>query len=255
MLTATLLALIAGGQPATAAPRIWVEHTDVPVALMASNDTGAAAKGCRAEWTIRWDRDRHYTEIALVDLPAQGEVKIDDCHDWWNPSVSKTMDVAVALYGPDGKLLAKESYDGLFKLVARQGLPTDGWTGTASRGGNPAAAFDSDLNTRWDTGAKQQVGDWYLLDMGRPQRVAGLVIDSRQSASDYPASLSIFVSEDGIKWTRLMDVADTEPMNQSGRLRFDFSPVSARYIYLVLSMPHGDSWFWSIHELSVLPAK
>ena len=29
--------------------------------------------------------------------------------------------------------------------------------------------------------------------------------------------------------------------------------LTARYIRLTLTKPHGESWFWSIHELSVLP--
>jgi len=253
MLVPSVLALLVTTNPSSAAPRIWLEHTDVPVALTASNDTGTEVKGCRAEWTIRYDGGRHYTEVALVDLPAKGEVKVNDCHDWWNLSWSKTMDVTAALYGPDGSLLGKESYDGVFKLVPRQGLPTDGWTAAACRG-NPAAAFDANLGTRWDTGRAQEVGDWFTLDMGKPQRIAGLILDSRQSANDYPSGLAVFVAEDGMKWTCVADIPDTESLNQAGRIALEFGPVSARYINLLLTRPHGPNWFWSIHELSVLPA-
>ncbi len=239
--------------PASAAPRIWVQYTEAPEALMVSNDTGAEIKSCKVEWQVRWDQGRHYTEIALVDLPANGEVKVSDCQDWWDERISKTLDVTVTLYGPDGTQLASENYEGVFKLVARRGVPTDGWSARASRGPNTRAAFDNDLGSRWDTGGTQQVGDWYMLDMGRPQRLGGLTIDSRRSANDYPSGIIVDVSEDGDNWTRVANIDDTEPMNKQGKLDLAFDPVTARYICLTLKKPHGDSWFWSIHELSVLP--
>jgi hypothetical protein len=241
--------------PAAAAPRIWVQYTELPEALMVSNDTGAEVKSCKVEWQIRYDKGRHYTEVALVDLPAHGEVKVSDCREWWDERLSKTLDVTVTLYAPDGKQLATQDYEGVFKLVARHGLPTDGWSAAASRGANTKAAFDGDLGSRWDTGGKQEVGDWYMLDMGKPQRIAGLIIDARQSANDYPSGLIVDVSGDGDNWLRVAKLDDTEPVNRKGRIDLSFDPVSARYICLMLTRPHGDHWFWSIHELSVLPPK
>lgn len=241
--------------PASAAPRVWVQYTELPEAVMVSNDSGAEVKGCKVEWEIRYDQGRHYTEIALVDLPANGEVKVNDCHDWWDERSSKTLDATVTLFGPDGKVLAKESYEGVFKLVARRGIPADGWSAEASGGNRPQAAFDNDLGSRWDTGGKQEAGDWYMLDMGRPHRLASLIIDSRRSANDYPSGLVVDVSEDGDNWKRVVALDDTEPANKKGRIDLAFDPVTARYICLRLTRPHGDQWFWSIHELSVLPPK
>ncbi len=250
----TVLALLSTVvTPASAAPRIWVQYTEMPEALMVSNDSGAELKGCKVEWQVRWDRGRHYTEIAMVDLPANGEVKVSDCQDWWDERVSKTLDVTVTLYGPDGKTLATQDYDGVFKLVARRGIATDGWSAQASRGNRPQAAFDNDLGSRWDTGGTQEVGDWYMLDMGKPQRIAGLIIDARRSANDYPSGLIVDVSEDGDNWHRVAKLDDTEPVNKEGTIDLSFDAVSARYICLALTKPHGDRWFWSIHELSVLP--
>ena len=241
--------------PAFAAPRIWVQYTEIPEALIVSNDTGAEIKDCKVEWQVRWDKGRHYTEIALVDLPANGEVKVSDCGDWWDERISKTLDVKVTLYGPDGKALATQDYEGVFKLVARHGLPTDGWSAEASRGANIRAAFDADLGSRWDTGGKQEAGDWYMVDMGQSQRIAGLIVDARRSANDYPSGLIVDVSEDGDNWTRVAKIDDTEPVNKKGRIDVSFDPVAARYICLTLTRPHGDRWFWSMHELSVLPPK
>jgi len=249
-LVAVSLAFLAAGA-AFAAPRVWLEGTDVPEALMASNDSGKEIAGCKVEWTLTYADGSHYTEIAMADLPANGSVKVNDCREWWDERRTKTLHVSLTLYGPDAAVLASHTSD--LKLVARQGLPTDGWSATASRGGNAAAAFDGDPATRWDTGRTQQAGDWYLLDMSRPQRFAGLIVDTRWSANDYPAALTVSVSEDNAKWTIVADIADTEPLNKQGKITLRFDPVTARYIKLVLTKPHGENWYWSIHELSVLP--
>jgi type 1 glutamine amidotransferase len=240
---------------AHAAPRIWLQYSDVPEALMVSNDSGAELKGCRAEWLVRYDGGLHYHEIARVDLPANGEVKVGDCGEWWDENRSKTLDVDLTLRGPDDKTLANQGYEGVFKVVPRQGLPTVDWVGTASRGGNTAAAFDGDPATRWDTGGTQKAGDFYLLDMRNEYRIAGLILDARGSANDYPGGLTVEVSVRGEKWRKVADIPDTESVNKRGRIKITFDPVDVQHILITLTKPHGESWFWSIHELSVLPAE
>ena len=247
------LALLFAGSAALAAPRVWLEHTDVPEALMVSNDTGAEVPGCPVEWTIRYDNRRHYTEIAMVDLPADGAVKVGDCGEWWDERRSKTLDVDLVLYDPAGAVLAQQAYRGIFQVVPRQGLSTDGWSATASRGANTAAAFDADPGSRWDTGGKQEGGDWYSLDLGRERRLAGLILDTRGSPEDYPGGLKVEVSTDGETWSTVADIEDTGPLTARGRTKIALDPVSARTIRLTLTKPHGDTWFWSIHELCVLP--
>ena len=252
---APLLVLLLLSGLANAAPRIWLQYSDVPEALMVSNDSGAEVKGCQVEWQVRYDDGRHYTEIAKVDLPANGEVKLSDCTDWWDENRSKTLDVDLKLQGPDGKELAKQSYEGVFKVVPRQGLPTTDWVGTASRGNNTAAAFDGDPGSRWDTGGVQKTGDFYLLDMKHEYRIAGLILDARGSGSDYPSGLTVEVSVRGEKWKQVADIQDTEPVNKRGRIKITFDPVEVQHILIMLTKPHGENWFWSIHELSVLPAE
>lgn len=249
------MAAATGASAALAAPRIWLEYADLPEALMVSNDSGADVRGCKVEWRVRYENGAHYAEIALADLPANGSAKVSDCRDWWDPRRSRTFDVRLALFGPNGAVLARKSYVGVFKIVTRTGIPTDGWSARASRGPHTVAAYDGDLRTRWDTGGRQRLGDWFLLDMGRTHRVSGVILDARYSANDYPSGLRVSASEDERKWSVLADIEDTEPLNQGGRLTVKFEPVSARYIRLELTRPHGNRWFWSIHELSVLPAE
>lgn len=250
--TILLLALLAA--TSWAAPKVWLVHSDVPEALMVSNDSGAEVKGCTVEWQVIWENGRHYTEIAMVGLPADGEVKVADCGDWWDERASKTLDVALRLLGPDKAVLAEQKYEGVFKSVPRVGIPTDGWTAIASHGqGNVGKAFDGDQGSRWDTGAKQEVGQWYMLDMHQDHRITGLVLDGRRSAEDYPEGIAVWVSKDGGPWRPLADIPDVRDINQRGRIKLTFDPLTARQILVMLKKPHGDHWFWSMHELCVLP--
>jgi type 1 glutamine amidotransferase len=235
---------------------VWLEYSDVPEALMVANDSGTEVRDCRVEWDIRYEKGLHYTEIASVALPARGEAKVSDCAEWWDENRSKTLDVSLRLLAPDGKPLATQAYEGVFRVVPRQGVPTTGWIASASRGGDPAAAFDGQPGTRWDTGGPQRAGDFYLLDMRDEHVISGLILDARNSSNDYPSGLKVEISVRGEAWKTVADVQDTEPVNKRGRLRIDFDPVEVQHIRLTLTKPHGDNnWFWSIHELSVLPAE
>jgi hypothetical protein len=249
-ITMVTAAVLAAGA-AMAAPAVWLNYTDVPEQLMVSSDSGLEVKGCLVEWQVRYDNGLHYTEVALVDLPAKGEVKVADCGDWWDENRSKSLDVRLKLLDPKGVVLAEKAYEGVFRVLPRQGLPTAGWSATASRG-NAAAALDGDPGTRWDTGGRQEVGDWYALRMHQVVRIRGLILDARRSSQDYPSGLTVEVTTNGEDWTRIVDLQDTEPVNKRGRLSLSFDPVDAWKVRVTLTKAHGESWFWSIHELSVL---
>ncbi|MGQ9731265.1 MAG: ThuA domain-containing protein [Candidatus Zipacnadales bacterium] len=238
---------------ANAAPKIWLEYSDVPEALLVSNDSGTEVRGCMVEWRVKLEDVLHYTEVAAVDLPAQGELKVSDCAEWWDETRSHIFDVMLTLYGPTGHKLATNAYEGIFRALTRQGLSTEGWTASASRGANVQAAFDGNSATRWDTGGRQQAGDWFLLDMGQPHWITGVILDARGSANDYPEGVRVDVSVHGKEWTCAADVSDTAPFNRRGSLRLTFEPLGARYVRITLTKPHGDQWFWSIRELSILP--
>ena len=79
--------------------------------------------------------------------------------------------------------------------------------------------------------------------MGRTHKIAGLIVDSRRSANDYPSGLRVDVWVPKGDWTAVVDLEDTEPVNRGGRLTLRFDPVDARYIRLRLTKPHGDNWF------------
>mgnify|MGYP000858392515 CR=1 FL=1 len=233
------------------APSVIVEGTEAPTALWASNDTPGAMPDCRVEWTLIYADGSHYTEAAIVDLPAEGSVQVSDCREWWDERRSASLTVVTELFDAGGARLSGSAY-GPFRSVPRRGLPVDGWTAKSSRGAGEDLAFDGNPQTRWDTGAKQRSGDWYLLDLGRTQQVSGVILDARGSAEDYPGGLRVEGSTDGKTWQSLAEIADVPAINRGGLVRVEFDPTPIRAVQLTLTAPHGDSWFWSIHELSVL---
>ncbi|HJN15120.1 MAG TPA: discoidin domain-containing protein [Armatimonadota bacterium] len=251
--TVVVLLLTLAASLASAAPAVWLEHSDVPEALMVSNDSGAEVKNCIVEWKVVLADGRHFTEIGMVDLPANGEVKVSDCVDWWDERTSKTLDVSLKLIS-DGDTLAEKAYEGIFKVQPRIGLPTDRWKAVAVAG-DPKKAFDGDTGTRWDTGRKQAAGDWFTLNLGAVEDVAGVVLDARQSGNDIPEGVTVEVSVRGGDWKTIVDLESTKDINRRGRIRLTFDAVEAQHIRITLTKPHGDHWFWSIHELSVLPAE
>ena len=79
-----VLAVASGA--AFGAPSVVVEGAEAPIALWASNDTPQAMPNCRVEWTLTYADGSHYTEAAIVDLPAEGSVQVSDCRATRSPS-------------------------------------------------------------------------------------------------------------------------------------------------------------------------
>jgi len=90
--------------------------------------------------------------------------------------------------------------------------------------------------------------------MKHEYKIAGLVLDARAPRMT-TLGLTVEVSVRGEKWECVADIQDTEPLNKRGRIKVSFDPVEVQHILITLTKPHGESWFWSIHELSVLPAE
>jgi HEAT repeat protein len=119
---------------------------------------------------------------------------------------------------------------------------------TASLNSNNAGrALDRDLSTRWDTGRGMKPGDWFVLDIGAESTIKGLTLDTRNSSNDYPRGYEVYVSFDGGSWGK--PVITGEGNNPLTKITFD-RPVRTRFIKIVQT-DSSDSWYWSIHELSL----
>ena len=133
-----------------------------------------------------------------------------------------------------------------------QALDPSGWHATAVPAGpaDPCCsgdvashAVDDDASTRYSTGAAQAPGQYLQLDLGRPQRLTRLVLDTGASTGDYPAGYSVTVSQDGTDWSA--PVAAGAGSGQLTTISMTGSPV--RYVRVTLTASSG-SW-WSVADV------
>ncbi|MCW2905957.1 MAG: Glucan endo,6-beta-glucosidase [Actinomycetia bacterium] len=130
-------------------------------------------------------------------------------------------------------------------------LDPSGWQATAVPAGpaDPCCtgdvasqAVDDDASTRYTTGAAQAPGQYLQVDLGRPERLARLVLDTGASTGDYPAGYSVTVSQDGTAWSA--PVAAGAGSGQLTTISLDGGPV--RYVRVTLTASSG-SW-WSVAD-------
>ena len=119
------------------------------------------------------------------------------------------------------------------------------WKFTASHNAKSApAAFDNKPNTRWDTGVSQVPGMWYQIELPRPERIAGLQLDTTGSDRDYPRGYRVELSTDGATWNKPSAAGKgTQPLTE-----IEFPPTPAKFIRITQTGA-VDGLFWSIHEL------
>ena len=66
------------------------------------------------------------------------------------------------------------------------------WKLTASHQADTAkAAFDGDLNSRYDTGASQTPGMWFQVELPETSTLSGINLDSTKSPNDYPRGYKV----------------------------------------------------------------
>lgn len=108
-------------------------------------------------------------------------------------------------------------------------------------------AIDGDYWTGWRTvGQDQEPGQWFVVDMQKPQEFNRIVMDNVWAIYDTPAGFNIYVSDDGTHWG--------SPIASGSGGRFgitsaSFKPVTARYIKI--EQTGKAKQFWSIFELDV----
>ncbi|MBN1816230.1 MAG: HEAT repeat domain-containing protein [Sedimentisphaerales bacterium] len=137
------------------------------------------------------------------------------------------------------------------KLAAdkiKQALVNQSRKATASlNSSNAHLALDNNKSTRWDTGRTMKPGDWFVLDLGIEASVAGLTLDTTESANDFPRGYEVYVSFDGGNWGKPVVIGgDGEPVT---KIRFE-KPIRTRFLKIV-QLGSSDNWYWSIHELTV----
>lgn len=131
------------------------------------------------------------------------------------------------------------------------------WTATADPPGptDPcctddvaAHAVDDDASTRYSTGEPQAPGEYLQLDLGRPEPVTQLVLDTGANTGDYPRGYVVAVSRDGSHWT---DIASGAGSGQLTPVTLPGTPV--QYIRFTLTQSSG-AW-WSVADIRAYAGK
>lgn len=123
------------------------------------------------------------------------------------------------------------------------------WVATSSTtgGDQPGNALDGDFTTRWSTDTSQVSGQWFQVDFGTSCTFNKLVLNSVNSANDYPRGYSVSVSPDGVNWG--------SPI-ATGAGTYNITTISlpaqtARYVRITQTGSTSGT-FWSIDEFNVL---
>ncbi len=119
-----------------------------------------------------------------------------------------------------------------------------GWSGSASLNNADAAkAYDASLSVAWDSGAAQDIGQWYKLDLGALTSIGKLIISSANFTTKYPRNYKIEVSKDNTNYINIKEVQG----NAATTLLIDFTQDSYRYIKITLT--GADAATWAISEI------
>ena len=144
--------------------------------------------------------------------------------------------------------LAGESANSAPVLAAPGTLNRLLWVASSSTSGSdaPDNALDGNLTTRWSTDTSQAAGQWFAVDMGVANTFTQLVLNSVNSANDYPRGYQVYVSNDGINWGNAVATG----AGTSGSTTISFAPQAARYIRITQT-GSASGTFWSIDEFNV----
>jgi beta-galactosidase len=164
----------------------------------------------------------------------------------WPDRVGRNVPVFVYTNGDSAELFLNGRSLGLRrKGEVPPRLPNLALRGTATAsssasGQGAAAAADGDLATEWRPQA--DAGPvWWQIDLGRPQTVAQLSVDTPRKENAY--AYAIKASTDGERWTRLRQ-HPTRPYplwNGPTRIRHSLEPVEARFLRLLLEEATEDA--------------
>jgi beta-glucosidase len=126
-------------------------------------------------------------------------------------------------------------------------LPRTGWTASASPSSAtdvPARMLDGIASTRWSSGTPMANGQTVTVDMGAPQNIDQITMDSAGSVNDYARGYQVHLSTDGVNWGSPVATG----VGSAALVNVTFPAATARYIR-VTQTGSATSW-WSIAEFN-----
>jgi hypothetical protein len=141
-------------------------------------------------------------------------------------------------------------------------IPSTDWkAGSNFKTENASLAIDNNITTRWGSGAPQQPGMFFSIDLGKPYQISKIAFNLGKFVSDSPRGYKIETSIDNKQWNIVSD----NPNNIGGLfwegshprfLLYDeyftaaFNPVQTRYIKITQT-GYDQRFDWSIAEILI----
>jgi len=144
----------------------------------------------------------------------------------------------------------------LARALPRQRIPDATWRATASHNSATAAgAFDF---TRWSSGAPQQAGMWFQIELPEPFHVTEVQFDSPvtpakqgvAATSTAPRGYRVTVSDDGTTWSA--PVAEGQGGGRTTTIAF--TPVRTRFVRLTQTADGEGAPPWTMERLRIYEA-
>ena len=112
-------------------------------------------------------------------------------------------------------------------------------------GGGAKAVLDGKRDTYWSNGQGQNRNHWFTVDMGSPQTIRIVTLDSGARTSDYGRTVELYVSNDGKNWGKKL-----ARLNGAAITKIDLKKgITARYIRITQTGRARNHW--AIAELYV----
>jgi putative heme-binding domain-containing protein len=127
------------------------------------------------------------------------------------------------------------------------------WKITASHNAEYAGfAINSPGFIRWDTGAAQQPGMWFQIELPQPTTLGEIQLDSPGGfgGETYPRGYKVQVSMDGQTWSDPV----AEGQGRGPATKITLQPVPAKFLRITLTEPAKDGAVWSIQRTRLFEA-
>ena len=121
------------------------------------------------------------------------------------------------------------------------------WQLSASHGGDGCKnAVDGDSKSRWTTNGNQTPNQWFQIELPKVSKVSEIILDSRDSGSDYPRGFEVTVSLDGKGWSKPL----AKGSGNTALTTIGLPRAEAKFIRITQT-GSADGKFWSIHDLQI----
>jgi hypothetical protein len=133
--------------------------------------------------------------------------------------------------------------------IAAESIRHHAYVVTASvNAGDARKAIDKNIKTQWDTGETQIPGQWIEIDMSRPARIGGVVMDASRTREGYPRGYTVYVYNRGGELGSPVATGEGKP----GVTNIEFGAVTGQVVRVVQTGSNAET-AWSIHEFRIVP--